>query len=149
MKTESLLLLGAAALMAACGTKQEEPEVPAGPAIEAIADARQVMLGLTIPASDVLFQIGDNAPKLPADWDRIVATAAMLGESGNLLLTGPRDRHQAEWTQFSQDLIARSKDAMAAAQMQDVDAVLDAGNAIYEVCETCHKKYMPAKLAEQ
>lgn len=143
------MLIGAATLLTACGARQDTPASTAAPVVESIADARQVMLGLTIPASDVLFQIGENEPKLPADWDRIVATAAMLGESGNLLLSGSRDRHHAEWTQFSQELTTRSKAAMAAAQKKDVDAVLEAGNAIYEVCENCHKKFMPAKLAGQ
>lgn len=133
-----------------CAPKQQAAPVAAEPAIEHIATARQVMLGLTIPASDVLFQIG--TPSAPADqaaWDRIVANAAMLAESGILLLIGPRDLKQPEWTQFARELVAKSKDAMAAAERRDVDAVLEAGNGIYEVCENCHNKYMPAKVAEQ
>lgn len=150
MKKSAFLMICTSALLAACGDHQNtasDAVADAPPA--AIADARQVMLGLTIPASDTLFQIGENEPKLPADWDRIIANAAMLGESGNLLLTGSRDRHQPEWTRLAQELVVRSRAAMAAAQKQDVDAVLEAGNAIYEVCEDCHKKFMPAKLAEQ
>jgi hypothetical protein len=97
----------------------------------------------------VLFQLSDNVPKDDAGWDRIVATAAVLAESGNLLLAGPRDLKQPEWTQLAQAMVARAKDAMAAAAKHDVDAVLEAGNGIYESCENCHNKYMPAKVAEQ
>jgi hypothetical protein len=141
-----------AALAAGCGTKPAATAAdaaPAAPAVEHIATTKQVMLGLTIPASDVLFQISNAAPKDDAGWDRIVGTAAMLAESGNLLLTGPRDLKQPEWTQLAQAMVARAKDAMAAAGKHDVEAVLDAGNGIYESCENCHNKFMPAKLAEQ
>jgi hypothetical protein len=152
MKTQWML---AAALIAVvgitgCTPQQEAAPVAAEPAIEHIATSKQVMLALTIPASDVLFQIG--SPAAPADqaaWDRVVASAAMLAESGNLLLTGPRDLKQPEWTQLSRELVAGAKVAMAAAEKHDVDAVLEAGNGIYEVCENCHNKYMPAKVAEQ
>ena len=143
-------MLIAVAGIGACTPKQEAVPVASAPAIEHIATAKQVMLGLTIPASDVLFQIGGSAP--PSDqaaWDRIVANAAMLAESGNLLLSGPRDLKQSEWMQFSSELVVKSRDAMAAAAKKDVDAVLEAGNGIYEVCSKCHDKYMPAKVAEQ
>jgi hypothetical protein len=138
-----------AALLAGCGARQAAPPVAAVPALEHIATTKQVMLGLTIPASDVLFQLGDNLPTDDAGWERVIAAAAMLAESGNLLLSGPRDVKQPDWTRFSQDLVARSKEAMAAAGRHDADAVLEVGNAIYEVCENCHNKYMPAKVAEQ
>jgi hypothetical protein len=137
-----------AVLVVGCSAKEPAPAA-ATPVVEHIATAKQVMLGLTIPASDVLFQLGDNRPTDDAGWERIVATAALLAESGNLLLTGPRDTKQPQWTKFAQDLVARSKDAMAAAGKHDVDAVLEVGNAIYEVCDSCHNKYMPTKVAEQ
>jgi cytochrome c556 len=55
---------------------------------------------------------------------------------------------QGEWLKHSQDLIATAKVAAAAAHEKNVDKVLDAGNAIYEVCDACHKKYMPARQGE-
>lgn len=150
MKCVSLTaVLLVAATLTGCGTKEAPPPAAVAPAIEHLATAKQVMLGLTIPASDALFQLGDNMPVDDAGWDRVVATAAMLAESGNLLLTGPRDLQQPEWTKLSLELVARAKDAMAAAQKHDTDAVLEAGNGIYEACESCHNKYMPAKVAEQ
>ena len=143
----------AALLLAACASKKEAAATVAAadapPTIEHLATNRQVMLGLTIPASDVVFQAGSKGPPDDAEWDRIVANAVMLAESGNLMLTGPRDLKQPEWTQFARELVARSKVAAEAAGKHDVDAVLEAGNGIYEVCENCHNKYMPAKVAEQ
>ncbi len=137
-------------LLAGCGARPDAPPAAAAPqaTLEHIATARQVMLGLSIPAADVIWQLADHVPTDQAGWDRVAGTAAMLAESGNLLLTGPRNVNQPEWTQLSLELVARSKEAMAAAERKDLDAVLAAGDAIYGVCENCHNKYMPAKLAE-
>lgn len=139
-----------AATLAGCGASQQAAAPAATPSAPApIASTRQVMLGLTIPASDVLFQLGDKAPATQAEWDRVVGTAAMLAESGNMLLVAPRNVDQPEWQKFAQALVAQSKDAMAAAEKKDVDAVLEIGNSIYETCDGCHQKYMPARVAEQ
>lgn len=143
-----LMVVIGVGLSAACAPKPPSTEATvAAPAIENLATTRQVMLGLTIPASDVLFQVSE--PPDDAAWDRIVANAVMLAESGNMLLTGARDLSQPEWTQHARELVARSKVAADAAARHDVDAVLEAGNGIYEVCEACHVKYMPARAAEQ
>ncbi len=137
-----------AVALVACRPQAPAVTAPTTPALEHLANAKQVMLGLSIPASDVLFQVADNVPTDDAGWARLEATALMLGESGNLLLTGPRDLAQPEWRQFSRELVARSKLAAEAAGRRDVDALLEAGNQIYETCDACHSKYMPAKVAE-
>jgi hypothetical protein len=151
MRLATLILMSVTLLGGACTEKVAAPvaATTAQPPIEHIASTQQVMLGLTIPASDVLFQVGENVPQDDGGWDRITATAAMLAESGNLLLVGPRNLAQPDWTQLSRELVARARTAMDAAQKRDVDALLNAGNDIYEVCEGCHAKYMPAKVAEQ
>ena len=150
MSRLALTAAAAALLLVACGSKQTGTATPAAGAgaAEFLATNRQVMLGLTIPASDVLFQVGSKPPENDAEWDRVVANAVMLAESGNLLLQGPRDLHQPEWTQHANDMIARAKVAAEAASKHDVDGVLAAGDSIYEVCENCHNKFMPAKVAE-
>ena len=150
MKTVSILCVAvvAVALSACSGGKAPEAAKVAAPALESYATTRQVMLGLTIPASNLLFQLGDNTPKDDAGWEIVVATALTLAESGNLMLTGTRDLNQPEWTDFSQRLIEAAKKTAVAAQAKDVDQVLDAGNELYEVCDACHQKYLPARAAE-
>lgn len=145
------LALGACVLsIAACAKQEASPPAtsPPTPAIESIATTRQLMLGLTAPASDVLFQVGSAAPADDAGWEKVQANAATLAESGNLLLTGPRAIDAPEWKDFAQSLITTSKAALEAAQARDVDKVLDVGNQIYEVCDGCHKKYMAARAGE-
>ncbi len=108
------LTLGAGVLMiAACARQEAPPAQPAHPTLlESIATTRQLMLGLTIPASDVLFQVGSAAPTDDAGWEKVQANAAMLAESGNLLLTGSRAIDAPEWKGFAQSLITSSKAAL-------------------------------------
>lgn len=104
------------------------------------------MLGLTIPASEVIWGVGTKAPEGDADWERVTANAVMLAESGLMLMSGPRDLKQTEWTQYASDMVRHARTATEAAQKRDVDALLAAGDEIYTSCDTCHNKYMPAKV---
>jgi hypothetical protein len=144
--------MGLALLLAACSPRSGELEqTVAAPtstdAPQSTATSRQVMLGLTIPASEVVWGVGSKAPESDADWDRVAANAVMLAESGLMLMSGPRDLKQAEWTQYASDMVRHAGTAAEAAQKRDVDALLAAGDEIYTSCDTCHNKYMPAKVA--
>lgn len=135
--------------LAACSTKQpasSEAEAPL--ALDAIATTKQVMLGITIPTSDVVFQVGAHAPADDTEWEKVQANALSLAESGNLLMMGPRLVDRQDWLKNAQALIATAKVAAQAAQERNVDNVLAAGDQIYEVCDGCHKKYMPARNGE-
>jgi hypothetical protein len=144
--------MGLALLLAACSPRSGEVEQTVATATSAeapqsMATSRQVMLGLTIPASEVIWGVGTKAPESDADWDRVTANAVMLAESGLMLMSGPRDLKQAEWTQYAGDMVRHAQTAAEAAQKRDVDALLAAGDEIYTSCDTCHNKYMPAKVA--
>jgi cytochrome c556 len=144
--TTRTALVAALGALAACTAKQPAvPTAPAAPALEAFATTKQVMLGLTIPASDVVFQVGSKAPADDMEWEKVVANAATLAESGNLLMIGTRVVDHGDWIKNAQSLIATAKEAAAAAQDKNVDKVLAAGDKIYEVCDSCHKKYMAAR----
>ncbi len=149
----SYLLVSLTLILALCGCERQAASggpvaQPEAPALEAIATTRQVMLAMTIPSSDVIFQVGTAAPKDDAEWERVQAHTAVLAESANLLKLPPRAVDTAEWASFSSALIASAKVARQAAEKHDVEAVLEAGNKIYEACEGCHKKYMAARAGE-
>lgn len=136
--------VSAALLLAACSSgAPSASEAPAAP--ESIATTRQLMLGITAPTSDVVFQVGAKAPETEADWEKVQASALSLAESAVLLKTGPRSVSQPEWQKHCDDLISTAKAAAVAAGEKNVDKVLDVGNSIYEVCDGCHKRYMPAR----
>lgn len=148
-KVLALAALVTVALAGCGGSAPPAGDASAAGALETYATTRQVMLGLTIPASDFLFQIGDNEPADDLGWERVVATALVLAESGQLLTTGARRIDDPEWDRWARALIDASKVAADAGRAKDVEAVLDAGNGIYETCDGCHQKFMPARLAEE
>ncbi len=147
MKSTRTLLLALVGTLVACTAKQPAaaPAAAAPPPLEALATTRQVMLGITIPTSDVVFQVGNKAPADDMEWEKVQASAIALAESGNLLMVGTRVVDQGDWIKNAQALIATAKEAGAAAQDKNVDKVLAAGDKIYEVCDACHKKYMAAR----
>lgn len=135
-------------LAAACGGR--EPAAPAAGAAahEPLATSRQVMLGLTIPAADVVWNVGSEAPADDLAWEKVTANAVMIAESGYLLLAPPRHPGQPEWTEQAEAMIAAAKAAAEASQRRNLDGVMEAGDALYGACESCHDKFMPAKVAE-
>ena len=149
MKRFTLVQLMMVVLGAACSNQHRNPGAAWPLPRSSRSPAASSDAGLSIPASDVLFQLADNVPADDAGWDRVVANAVMLAESGNMMLAGPRLLPQPEWSKHAHDLVARSMVAAEAARKHDLDGVLDAGNAIYETCDACHSQFMPAKVAEQ
>jgi len=138
------IFLSATFILTGCGGASPTPaEFP-----EAIATTRQVMLGITKPASDVVFQVAAKDPASASDWEQVEASAQALAESGILLTRGLRAVNQPEWRQHVKDLIERAGEAAAAARAKNVEETLSAGNRIYEVCDNCHKKFMPARQNE-
>ena len=121
------------------------PAAASTPEVAAIATTRQIMLGITAPTSDVLFQIGEKPPADDAAWEKVQASALSLAESANLLRIGTRRVDTQEWEKYIQALISSAQVAAQAAQEKNADKVLDAGNQIYETCDGCHQKYMAAR----
>ncbi|WP_153067149.1 hypothetical protein [Steroidobacter cummioxidans] len=123
------------------------PEPSAASTFKVIGPNRQIMLAVTIPASDAVFNAAAEPPTTDEQWVTVERAALALAESGNLLLIPGRAVDDGEWARFSHMLIDTAARAYSAAQAKDIDGVADAGNAIYEACEGCHKKYMPQAAA--
>jgi cytochrome c2 len=64
---------------------------------------------------------------------RFLAVVALLLASGQAVRASADD---LEWAGFSRQLAEKSMVALKAAQ-------LEAGNDVYQVCEDCHKVYLP------
>ena len=95
-------------------------------------------------ASDVVYNVAVEAPKTNEDWTKVEQNAVVLIESGNLLMTGDYAKGRGHWIKWSRALIAASAKAIKAAKNKNLDAVLDAGDAINISCEACHAKYLEA-----
>lgn len=108
-----------------------------------IASVRQIMQGITIPASNTVFAVAGTAPADEAGWQAVEASAMAVAESGNLLLMKPRAVDAEEWRQFALALVDAGERAAKAAQARDAEQTSVAGDDMYSVCEQCHAKYPP------
>lgn len=143
-----MLMLTGGVLLAGCSKTEpahsaSTPAVPAAPTFKVVAPSKQIMLAVTIPSSDKVFGAAAEPPTTDEQWVNVERAALELAESGNLLLVPGRAVDEGEWANYSHMLIDTASKAYTAAQAKDIDGVSDAGNAIYEACEGCHKKYMP------
>ena len=110
------------------------------------ATVKELMLGIVIPASDGVFGVGSQAPKNDMEWEVIEADAMVLAEAGRLLLTEGRAKDNGDWVKDAQMLIDSSLAAAKIIKAKDVDKALDAGNDVYDACDSCHMKYLPERV---
>ena len=120
----------------------------AQPAPESLATVRQLMLGITLPASNVVFGVASTAPRDDTEWAQVLASAYAVAGSGNLLMTGTRPVNQDDWMTHSRAMIAAAVNAAKAAETRNADKVSAAGDALYATCDSCHARYMAARQGE-
>jgi hypothetical protein len=116
---------------------------PVAEAFKPVATVKQVMLGITVPASNAVFAVAGEAPADDAAWQAVEASALAVAESGNLLLMKPRAKDDQEWKQFALALVDAGIKAAEAARTKNAEATGTAGDDMYTVCEQCHAKYLP------
>jgi hypothetical protein len=121
-----------------------------GPAYRPVTDIHQTMDWVLDPLADVIWDSAGTiitaegstelAPTTDEGWAEVVHAAAMLAESGNLLMIPGRSMG-ADWDEYALGLMNASELAIKAAQDQNSDALFDAGGRIYQVCRACHNQY--------
>lgn len=84
----------------------------------------------------------DLAPTTEAEWDAVRNAAALIAESGNLLMLPGRAVDDGDWMELSQGLITVGERAIAAAEARDDEQLFDVGGQIYNVCLACHQRYI-------
>ncbi len=129
---------------------------PEPPPFDEVADVRQLMLTVLDPAADVYWDsVGtimdldgtkEIAPATMAEWEAVRNAAMIIAESGNLLLTPGRAKEGEQWTELAQALISTGRQALAAAEARDAEAVFTAGGEVYLVCSDCHAAFAPDAL---
>jgi hypothetical protein len=132
------LALAALLVAGGCGPAGLPPDHPAP-----VATMRQLMLSLTAPMADIVWGVGSEEPREDREWVAIEHGALALAESGNLLLMPGRVRAEGVWIPEARALVDAASRAARAAAARDVDAVLEAGDAIYLTCEGCHQEFLP------
>jgi hypothetical protein len=147
MKTMAVALSVLAALsLAACDRQPRQANSPApsasAEAFKPVATVKQVMLGITIPASNAVFAVAGEAPADEAGWQAVEVSALAVAESGNLLLMKPRAVDDQQWKQFALALVDAGSKAAEAARAKNAEQTGVAGDDMYNVCEQCHAQYM-------
>jgi cytochrome c556 len=101
-----------------------------------------LMKSVIIPASDIIFGVGKEAPKNDKDWTAVQDSAAKLNDAAKLLMRQPPSTNDANWVNYSRAMSDAAEATGKAAKAKNVDAVLDAGDVLYGTCASCHKRYM-------
>lgn len=142
-------------LLANCSAPEEttsEATTTAG-AYNTSLNVQEVMTLVLEPASDILWDSGgwilDAAgleelfPTTDEGWDYVLAQAAVVVESGNMLALPGRAEDNDAWMIYTEGLSAAGMAAMESAAAHDEEAFFQAGAQIYSVCTACHQAYNP------
>ncbi|MGE0189640.1 MAG: hypothetical protein AB7F79_10360 [Steroidobacteraceae bacterium] len=129
-------------------TAYSKEEAPAVATLQPVASVKQLMLGIVIPASDIVFGVAAEAPADDTAWIKVQANAAVIAEVARLLNSDGRKVDNGEWLKFTQALYDSAMGASTAAAEKNVEKVSNAGDALYDSCDGCHMKYMAARQGE-
>jgi hypothetical protein len=144
------LLIVASLCLAACAREAAAPPPPSP--YKSAGDVKFVMAMILDPATDVIWGaagqivtadgVQDLSPTTDEGWLLVQQSAAVVAESGNLLMMPDRARDGGDWIEISQGLVAAGQRAMKAASDKDAEAVFNVGAEIYNICTSCHQLYM-------
>ena len=116
--------------------------VAAGSVFAQMPDVLKLMKATVIPNSNIVFSVGNKVPKTDAEWAAVQTSAAVLVETAQRLMALGPDNGRDQWGQFVVDFRAAARKAADAAKAHNVDGVTDAGDALFETCEGCHRAHM-------
>lgn len=105
------------------------------------------MLGLVVPAADVVWGAANEEPPDDAAWETIQAHSVMIAEAGGLLMTGARVVDQADWMTYARTMVDAATAAATAAGARSVDQI-SAPATPSRNCDTCHRKYLVARQGQ-
>ncbi|MDY6946112.1 MAG: cytochrome c [Pseudomonadota bacterium] len=159
MRTTTMAALLASCLLhAGCSDRPAAAlATPVAAGFDTSIDTRQLMSWVVDPSSKVVFgavasivtERGEEQvqPRTDQEWNTIRNNAAMLLESGNLLLLEGRARNAQiqdpqDWNTRARAMSAAARTAIDATDVKDPEALFDASGEIYQTCTDCHEKYI-------
>lgn len=132
--TAALALLAAWATTEAARAEQDTPEAP--------TTVKEVMMTMTIPSSEVIFDAAAEPPEDDQRWVAVQESAATLGEAGMLLMTSQFAKDDTTWMDRARGLVDQAEATLKAVEARDIDALWMAGDGVYLACDACHENYM-------
>ena len=145
-----LFALAAAVLLAGCSPEARAPETPfdttslpmpelMGHVLDPAADAVWGASGVEVTEAGER----DLSPQTPEAWETVANAAAVVAESGNLLLLPGRNPGEERWVASAREMTRLGVQIRDAADRRDKQAVFDLGGQLYTACVSCHDVYMP------
>lgn len=132
--------------------KTAAPAAPAAPAVPTVATVMHVMRAMTMPNAAAVWDsvstivdergVTENQPRTDEEWAALEASAAVLAESANLMLSPDRAVDRGDWAKFAIALRDSSNTALAAARKKDPAGILEVGEVINQSCDGCHELYL-------
>jgi hypothetical protein len=142
-----------------CSTAEPPAPPPPAPSFDTTMNVKQLMNWVIDPAADVVWaSVGtimtlegrkEIAPRTDEEWSAVRNSAAMVVESGNLLMLPGRARNQDDWPMKARAMMEAAREALTAAEVKDTEALFTAGGNIYQTCSDCHAKYLIGEAAAE
>ncbi len=149
----SVLLFLSGVSLAVTGARASRASVPVAhpAAAPPVASVGHIMQAIVNPAAEQVFGAvstivtaagtEEKQPRTDEEWEAVTASAAVLVESGRMLLADGRVVDGDAWTSYANDLIGAGAAALKAAQARDAQGVFNTGEALYLACDNCHRTY--------
>lgn len=104
-----------------------------------VASTKQIMAGVQKPAMDSLnAMMKAGGPKDEKEWAQAQQNAALLAETGQLILMGARPKDQDVWVKTGTMLSESASAAAKAAEAKDLDAFKASLGGVAKSCRGCH-----------
>ncbi len=148
----SALLLGAMAARAQTpptevpesSVVEEEPAIVPIPA----STMSELMVKVIYPASDAILYISSRTPTNETEWNELQGKALILAESANLMLMPERALDSGQWMKDTKLMLDAGLAAYEASLAEDVDALMELNDPLYQSCIVCHQHYRPDYLKD-
>jgi hypothetical protein len=153
MKTRLAWVPLCAILAIGCNGEPPPPAAPVtAPPFQMNLTTQQLMGWIIDPTADTIWNsVGttvsekgteEHQPRTDEEWATMRNAAAVLIESGNLLMLDGRRVDEDQWIAVARGMSDAAARVLEAAEAKDVEAYFDAGGALYEACVACHSKYV-------
>jgi hypothetical protein len=109
--------------------------------VKSAAPVRQLHETLIKPASDVVFNVGREAPTNDEKWTAISDAGATLVKSGNLLMLASTLENRTKWITLCRQLVTAGRAARRQAKARNLGALMRTSDRLVAVCESCHARY--------
>jgi hypothetical protein len=147
----ALFVVGIGFVVAGARTMRQATPIIEASIATPVATVQQIMNGITDPAATVVYDsvgsisdasgVRDVAPRDDAEWAKVANSAAVLAESGNVLMMPGHAVDTGDWVTIARDMTAAAAKALKAAEAKDRDGLLAAGSELSQTCDNCHAKY--------